>query len=369
MRVLFVCPNLAAGGVERAWSILLPGLRDRGYDARLIALDGGGPFAATLAARRVPFEILNMRRRTHVAPILRCAAVREFAPDVVVAQSVSGLCVGAAIARWRGARLIANEHSSGTLTPRREAMVRLLRPWIDVVAVVGSDQASTWLRRGCPAERIITVRNGVDMPTIAESRKCIRRELGIAEDATVAVLVASLRPGKRVSAFVKAVQEVRGVRPDLIGVVVGDGPERGAVVQAAGGDSGIRILGHRDDVPRVLKAADIFVLSSAYEAAPMAVLEAMAAGLPVIATDVGTVRSMVRDGETGLLVDRSKPQDLAAKLNLLMRQPMLRQAMGKAGLRRQREAWTAERMVDDYARVIRGQDTTAQERATAEMAA
>jgi hypothetical protein len=92
MRVLFVCPNLAAGGVERAWSILLPGLRD------------------------------------------------------LVAQSVSGLYVGAAIARWRGARLVANEHSGGTLAPRREAMVRLLRPWIDVVAVVGSDQAHTYTR-------------------------------------------------------------------------------------------------------------------------------------------------------------------------------------------------------------------------------
>jgi glycosyltransferase involved in cell wall biosynthesis len=355
LRVLFVLPNLEAGGVQCAWSTLLPGLRRRGFDARLLALDGGGPFAGVIARRSVPLEILNMRHQADVRALVRSSLLRGFRPDVVVSQSPSGLYVGWAVTRWRGARLIFSEHRQIglSLTPRRELMVRLIRRWIDLVVVVTPGQIQAWIDRGYPPERAVVIPNGVERADPPEARSAIRLELGIPDGAVVATLVASLRPEKRVTEFVHAVRSARALHPELLGLIVGDGSDRPAIDAAVNGDSAIRLLGHRDDVPRLLKAADVFVLSSQYEASPVAVLEAMSAGLPVVAYDVGAVGDMVEDGQTGFLVSPGAPELMASKLAQLTSDSDLRRALGAAGQRRYLERWDAELMVERYATVIR----------------
>lgn len=355
MRVLFVLPNLEAGGVQRVWSTLLPGLRRQGFDARLLALDGGGPFAGVMAQRSVPLEILNMRYQADLRALARSSLLRGFRPDVVVSQSPSGLYVGWAVTRWRGAPLIFSEHRQigFSLTRRRELMVRLIRRWIDLVVVVAPGQTQAWIDRGYPAERAVVIPNGVERAEVPEPRSAIRLELGIPDGTVVATLVASLRPEKRVTEFVRAVRSARESYPELMGVIVGDGPDRLAIEAAVNGDGAIRLLGHRDDVPRILKAADLFVLCSQYEASPIAVLEAMSAGLPVVALDVGAVGDMVEDGQTGFLVPPGAPELMASKMAQLVTDPDLRRAMGSAGERRYLENWDAELMVQRYATLIR----------------
>jgi glycosyltransferase involved in cell wall biosynthesis len=358
MKVLFIGPNLGAGGAERQWSILLPGLRRLGYDARLIALDGGGPFAESLQRGGVPLEIMNMRHQADIRPLLRSAALRKFVPDAVVSRGVSGLYIGLAVAQFRHARHIFNEHRQVglPLSRRREAMVRLIGRRVDLVVAVTAEQAGMWLDRGYPPDRVVVVPNGVEAPDMAESSASIRRELGLPESAVVAALVAGMRPEKRIPDFVRAVLRVREVHPELVGVVVGEGSERSAIETAARGDAGIRLLGQRGDVPRILKAADIFVLASEYEAAPMAILEAMAAGLPVIATATGGIDQMVQHGTTGLLVAPRAPEELASRLAELAGDAELRQVMGRAGARRHREAGGAEAMINGYARILGATD-------------
>jgi glycosyltransferase involved in cell wall biosynthesis len=231
-------------------------------------------------------------------------------------------------------------------------MVRLMSRWVDLVVVVTGDQTGAWIERGYPRDRVAVVSNGVETPMVPESKATIRRDLKISDDAIVAALVARLRPEKRVADFVDAVRRVRESDDQVIALIVGDGPDRAAIERAGDGDSAIRLLGHRDDVPRVLKAADLLVLSSEYEAAPMVILEAMATGLPVIATNVGAVREMVEDGETGMLVPPMAPGQIAAKLAHLAGDVRLRDAMGAAGMQRQRERWDAEAMIDGYAKII-----------------
>ncbi len=354
MKILFIGPNLGAGGAERQLSILAPGLLELGFDARVIALDAGGPFVEPLRRRGVPVEVIGMRHQADLPRLLRCGLVRDFAPDVVVSRSVSGTCVGHAVARRRRARHVCNDHMQVgmALPPRREAMMGLIAPHLDMVIGVSRDQAAIWRRRGCPADRFVVVANGVRVPEVAEDRDELRRELGVAPSAVVALLVANLRPEKRVPDFVQAVRQARRTHPELVGLIVGDGAERAAVERAIGEDTGVRLLGQRDDVPRLMKASDLFALSSTYEAAPMSILEAMAAGLPVLATSVGGVPELVLDRTTGLLVAPSDPAAMAEQLTLLVGDPGLRGALGEAGRRRQRERWSARAMVDGYASIL-----------------
>lgn len=355
MKLLFVGPNLGPGGAERQCSILLPGLRRRGHDARLIALDGGGPFAEPLLAAGVPLEILDMRNQLDLRPLFHSTLLRGFDPEIVISRGVSGLYVGQLIALARRARHVFNDHRQVGLpvSRRREAMTKLLAHRLDRVIVVTSGQSAAWIARGYPSERILVVPNGVESPHVTEARSEVRRSLSLPHTAVVAVSVCSLRPEKRIPDFVEAVLHARKRRPELVGLVVGDGPDRPAIEQASAVSSGgIVALGQRGDISRLLSAADIFVSASEREASPMAILEAMAAGLPVIATAVGGVPQMVQDSRSGVLVPPRSSADLASALEQLTANPSARAAMGQRGSELHQQHWSALKMVDGYIEVL-----------------
>lgn len=228
--------------------------------------------------------------------------------------------------------------------------MRLLARHVDWVILVSDAQADSWLtQRALRADRVEVIANGVRTPQTSTSRAEVRAALRLSDASVVALLVASLRPEKRPGDFVAAVRQARRSNPDLVGWVVGDGPERQSLEAAARGEDGVRLLGHRDDVASLMQAADIFVLTSEYEAVPMAILEAMATGLPVLATRVGDIPKVVIDGETGQLVAAGHPGELATRLVELAANRELRCALGAAGARAHRAHWDAETMIDRYA--------------------
>jgi glycosyltransferase involved in cell wall biosynthesis len=235
-------------------------------------------------------------------------------------------------------------------------MVKVIVKQLDLVIAVSEAQSGAWLDRGYPADRIVVVANGVEAHTVCGSRLEVRRELGIPDSAVVALLAARLRPEKRVPDFVRAVVRARETHPELIGLIAGDGPDRPAVEAARERDA-VRLLGHRDDIPRLLEAADIFVLASEYEAVPMAILEAMAAGLPVVATTVGGVPEIIEHGSTGLLVAPRDPEAMAVSLAELAAGHGLRAAMGRAGAERHRENWNVDTMVKGYVQLLQERST------------
>lgn len=355
MKALFVGPNLGVGGAERQTSILIPALRERGIDARVIALNRGGAFEESLRSSGVPVEAIGMRHQADVGRLLAASLVRTFRPDVVVSRGgVSGQYVGHALAHPRGAVHIYNDHKALGLSVslRREAMTRLILRWLDFVVGVSTDQALAWNARGYPAERFVVIPNGVDAQVVPEPREQIRRELSIPPQAIVALIVATLRPLKQVPVFVAAVRRARETHPDLIGLIAGSGPEQAAIEADVLGDPAIRLLGQRSDVPRLLKAADMFVLTSRYEAAPMSILEAMAAGLPVVGARVGGIPDSVVHGESGLLVTSGDVEGTARSLAQLAGDGELRARMGAEAKRLFGERWTADAMADAYARLL-----------------
>ena len=133
--------------------------------------------------------------------------------------------------------------------------------------------------------------------------------------------------------------------------LVGDGPLRPAVEKAIvkmGLERKVLFLGIRDDVPKLLAASDLFVLSSDYEGVPLAVLEAMAAGKPVVATAVGGVPELIEDGKTGILVPPRNPETLAKGILRLVKDADLRQRMGKAARERAQERFDISRTAREY---------------------
>jgi glycosyltransferase involved in cell wall biosynthesis len=179
--------------------------------------------------------------------------------------------------------------------------------------------------------------------------------LGIAGDASVAMTVAVLRPEKGISDMIEALPTVVRSHPSTRYVVVGDGRHRPALdrdVVNLGLEDRVVFTGARSDVPRLLAAADVFVLPSHTEALPTVLIEAMAAGLPVVAAEVGGIPEMVDRGTSALLVPAHSPAMLADAVGRLFSSPIQAAAMGRAGRRIASERFDidrqAARLVDEY---------------------
>ncbi len=361
MRLLFVCPSLTGGGAERQWSILLPRLAERGFDVRLLTLDGEGPFFAPLVETGVPAYCAGMRSRGDAAGLgraLRYAlAIRA---DAVVTRSVSGQLVGHAVARSLGVPHVTTEHrpcdAALAFLPYdlyRRALTRSVAPFIDHVLAVTEAQRAACAWYGYRPERVRVIENGVQPPALTAPRSETRDQLGLPADAFVAVHVAALRREKHVSDFVLGVQRAHAADPRIHGLVVGDGLRRGEVEAAIARAPGVRLLGFRSDVPTIMAASDVVCLASSHEALPMVLIEAMALGRPVVATRVGGVPDVVLDGATGMLVAVDQPGEIAARLRELASNPALAERLGAAGRARQRARYTADLMVDRHVEFFR----------------
>ncbi len=220
----------------------------------------------------------------------------------------------------------------------REAVYRFVNRRLVDAVLVNSAAAETELldRFGVPAGKVVSVGTGIDLRRIAEARVGdeLAKDLGLS-GRTVVGIVAKLSPVKGHEYFLRAAAGIAKARDDVAFLVVGDGPRRETLTQMAkelGIEDAVVFAGARDDVPSLLKLMDVFVLSSLSEGSPNAVLEAMAAGLPVVATDVGGLPDMVIDGESGILVAPGDSEALGSAISELLGDPERAEAMGRMGL-------------------------------------
>lgn len=209
------------------------------------------------------------------------------------------------------------------------------------------------------SERFVLIPNGIDLSAWGRPRQeasALRARLGIPAEVPVIGTVAMLVPIKRLDVLLAAAERVATRRPDALFVIAGDGALRRtleAQAAASGLSSRVRFLGLREDLPSLMSAFDILALSSDAEGCPTAPMEAMAAGRPVVATDVGGVSEVVDHGQTGLLVPRRDPDRLAEAILSLLDSPNRRAAMGTRGRQVVRERYSASAMVDRVDRLYR----------------
>jgi glycosyltransferase involved in cell wall biosynthesis len=337
------------GGAQTYVASLLPALAP-GFDL-VVAAHGAGPLREAAAtpsgARFVPLE--HVRRKVSplrdVAGLLELVRVlRRERPDIVHANSSKAGVLGRLAASFAGVPIrIFTVHGwafsahSGVASLLYRWADRLMRPLTTVtICVSDTDRARGLAAHTCTAETTVVIPNAIDVEQAPTARRERARPLIVA--------VGRLKAPKDFSTLVRAFAQLPSSSFDA--AIVGDGPDR-AELETAIGELGIGerviLLGERNDVPRLLARADIFVLSSASEGLPVSVLEAMGAGLPVVGTRVGGVPELVVDGETGLLVEAGDPDSLAAALGTLVEDAELRQRMGDAGRERAREQFDLER--------------------------
>ncbi|HEY3320693.1 MAG TPA: glycosyltransferase family 4 protein [Planctomycetota bacterium] len=220
-----------------------------------------------------------------------------------------------------------------------------------LICVGESQRADAVARKLTDPAKLVVVRNGIELPeqTAASQRAAARATLGLPESALAVGMVGRLAPQKGIGALVKAAANVLRERADAVFFVVGGGPLEGSVrrrmAELGVPESRFRLLGHREDADKLYAAFDVVALSSLYEGLPYVLLEAMARGVPVVATDVLGSRDVVVEGETGFLARVKDSEHIAECIIRLLGDANLREQMGRAGRERVAREFSFEAFV------------------------
>ncbi len=282
--------------------------------------------------------------------------IREHDIDIVMTTLFYADVMGALVGKWGGARGVfcwETISSPVWLVPHRKWMYRLAISFADKVIAV-SQATARWSveERGVPQSKIMVIPYGVntDLYQPGDEHQ-LRDELGIAREDPVVGMVARLHDQKGHRYLIQAAHRLVSSIPNLKILLVGDGPLREELEQQVR-DYSLQdhfiFLGFRHDVHRLLRIFDVFTLPSMYEGLPNVVLEAMAAGLPVVATPVDGTKEAVVDGDTGILVPPRDSDALATALSSVIEDASARKRYGEQGLKRIREHFTLEKQVEGF---------------------
>lgn len=361
IKVAHVAHRLDVGGLERVVINLIKTFPRDKWETSLYTLREGGQLVHELRKEGFAVHHLNKKDGVDYKLFFRIARLfRRERIDLVHCHNFGALlygAVGSRLARTSGTIYTAHGlYSAGRLGKLR--LPRLVP--VDRVVVVSDSARDAMLAPGrMVPERVETLPNGIDTTLFgakADSKK-LRAELGLPWDAPVFGIVARLSPEKLHHVLLDAMVLLIQRLPKALLVVVGDGALRADLEQHAkqiGVTSSVSFLGERSDVHRLLQAFDVFVLSSETEGLSLTLLEAAAAGLPIVATDVGGNSEVVVDGHNGILVEPNNPQALAAAMERLAAEPKRARSMGELGRERVNELYSLDAMVKRYEAVYDG---------------
>lgn len=238
----------------------------------------------------------------------------------------------------------------------------LLRGYARVVAV-SEDVRQRLLKSGVKANKVSLIRNGIDLRPFDRASAAVRQELGW-DAYQIVGLAGRLSVEKGVDIFLHAAARVVAACPDTKFVVAGDGPDRAelnTLIDQLGLRSHVNMLGRCDTMPAFYASLDVMVSSSRMEGLPIAILEGMASRLPMVATAVGAIPTVIQDDRTGVLAPAQDPELLAAAIVELLRDPQKRVRLGSAARQLVEDEFSAERMAADYLRVYEDATTAAKD--------
>jgi sugar transferase (PEP-CTERM/EpsH1 system associated) len=348
--------SLSIGGSERLACDLAQRFDRSRIRSSVCAVDYGGPLADELGRAGIPSFVCNRRPGFDwrlVPGLLRL--FRRERVDFVQTHHLTQLIYGGLAARAAGARLVHVEHSYLTLGGgKAKRRLRVLARLADHVVAVGREVEAFLVGEvRLPPEQVRLIWNGVDLKRYSAVCRKARSELGLPEGPIVGH-VGRLEAVKDQRSLLSAFRSVRERRPDARLVIVGDGSLRAeleAEARSLGIEPATGFLGARGDVTELLPHFEVFVLCSRSEGLPLALLEAMAAARPVVATAVGAIPQVVVNETNGCLVPPGDARALAEAIVRVLSEPAFAAALGRAARRTIEERFNFDRTVADYQRL------------------
>jgi len=365
-RVLHLITSFEIGGTERQAVELLKRLDGERYDVRLAVLRNEGPFYKEIEARfpdlpEFPLTSFYNANALKQLARLRRLMLREKI-DILHAHDFYSSFIGAAAARLSGVGVIASQRHLKLSDRRAHKLGTRLIHRLAHRILVNSEAIRDYIveHDGAPSGKIVVIRNGVVPVSRANAHDDVCNELGLDAGTTLVGCVARLQEVKGHRFLIEAAAAVlrtrTRARTDVHFVLVGDGMLRSEIeAQAAtlGIADHVHLLGDRSDVSRLISGFDLVVLASLHEGLPNAVMEAMTAGVPVVATAVGGTKELITDGETGFLVPPADSAALAERITSALADKELSRRIALRGLDFVKDIFDINKMVESVEALYR----------------
>lgn len=358
LKLLQIITDLDIGGTEKMLAELIDGLDKRNYSTSVCSIKTFGPVAKELhSIKNLKAFSLNTRFKFDIRALFKLyLMLKRTKPDIVQTYLYFDNILGGIVAKLAGVKhIIMGYRAANPYEPRLRAVMEnfFMKSVADHVVSNSYAGKNILVQRGVPPEKIHVIHNAKHLKnfmnvTMSNETKA---RLGISAKDKVVTIVAKLREQKGHVYFLRAIKQIIHKYKDFAVLIVGDGPLKAsleAYAKKLGIATHIRFLGDREDVNEILALTDIFVMPSLWEGFSGAIIEAMAMKLPVIATDVGDTKYLVKDGVTGYLVRPKDWQALAEKTIGLLNHVSLSMAFGRNGYSHVKKFLKREKMVRSY---------------------
>jgi glycosyltransferase involved in cell wall biosynthesis/peptidoglycan/xylan/chitin deacetylase (PgdA/CDA1 family) len=366
MDIVFIADHLVRGGAERQLTRIATTMKRRGWSVGIITMLPSVEFLEELEAAGIPlFECSKRMPWLQFLPFLMTIRMIlqlvRWRPSVLITFNYHGDIMGRLCGNLAGVKaIVASLRTAHVKTPMREWIYRRTERLIDLT-VSNSHAAITYMvsRKILTPAKTMVIPNGIMISSFLTptTREEARAEFPYAPDAFIWLAVGNLFPAKDYPTLLAAAERCAASSPAFQLLIAGEGEEEKALIaetERRGLTEKVHFIGSRSDVPRLLQACDAFVLSSAWEGQPNAVMEAMASAVPVVSTDAGGVRELLPDGICGYIVPIRNADALSEHMiHMMALDKEQRIRMGAAGRERIAQHFDSERIVDRWEVMIR----------------
>jgi glycosyltransferase involved in cell wall biosynthesis len=378
IRLALAIPTMDQGGAEKQLCLLAENLPRDQFDVRVFLLTRDGPLTERLRNAGIKVVVIGKRFKVDPTALFRLRKqFKAFQPDIVHTWLFAANSFGRVAARMASVpRIMASERCVDLWKTSAHFLIdRRLAGFTDTITVNSQGIADFYVGHGIPGDKFRVIHNGI-MPKDAEASKLeagnvescefrtgelqsvdassARESLQVADGRRLILAVGRLWPQKRYRDLIWAAELMGTMRGDTTLVIVGDGPQSAELLRhrdAISTPLHVRFAGHRSDVADLLPHADVFWIGSEYEGQSNSVIEAMQAGVPVVASDIAGNRDLVLPGETGFIVDLGDTADFARQTHKLLEDPELARRMGEAAKQRIANEFSVEKMVNAYVKL------------------
>lgn len=340
-KILHLITGLEIGGAEILLLRTLPKMQNA-FDNRVCCIIGRGPIGKRLENAGIPVYYLDLKNIFDLKIILKFKKIiNEFKPDILLTYLIHADLFGRIFGRIFGIKkIVCSKHGSLLQWEFLKYLDRLTKSLVTHYTALTEVEKSILIKTlGIKEEKIFINPNGIETKEFdfEINKKQKQDELGIKNDNTNIVCVSKLRNKKGHEYLLEAFETLYKENNKLNLIIVGDGEKEDFLreyISNYSSKNNIYFLGNRDDIKEILSISDIFVMPTLAEGMSIAILEAMASGLPIITTDIPANKVLIQNMESGILVQPKSSLEIAEKISLLLKNIELRKKLGQAAKKR-----------------------------------